>query len=159
MAATIKRLIDYHNEKALIEMPVDKRDKYRNVIPELNIPDELAASASVGVIFDDVEGLNFYSNFKIFMEVFEDSSLLINEEHKDIIIGYLRSDTISTLPFKKMVERYPENAARVFSHICNKQDWDNEKDFNNLMKKYKSSFLKRKPVPSFIPVRESITRE
>lgn len=151
LAETINRLIDYHNEKALIEMPEDKRDIYKNVNPELNVPDVLATEDSVGIIFDDVEGLNFYSNFKVFMETFEDPSLLSDEEHKDIVMGYLWSDTISTLPFKIMIERYPENAARVFSDIFNKVDWDNEKDFKLFMKKYKGSFLKRKPVPSVIP--------
>ncbi|MDI6894577.1 MAG: hypothetical protein QME70_08220 [Bacillota bacterium] len=69
-----------------------------------------------------------------------------------MVMRYLWSNSISPLPFRKVVERYPENARLVFGEIFGKDAWDNEKDLASLMRKYKGVFLKRKPLPGFIPV-------
>lgn len=101
--------------------------------PLIDFPEDLVGSEKVGVIMDETEGLNFYPGFHLFMAPFKDPELLADHKYRDAIIGYLESDTISTLPFRKMKERYPENSRRVFAILFNKENWDNEKDFNLLM--------------------------
>ena len=93
------------------------------------------------------------------MEPFKNPELIKDEECKEAILGYLWSDTISPLPFRKMVERYPENARKVFATLFKKRNWSNEKDFPALMRKYKGSFLKEKPKPTVIPAVQKMRYE
>jgi hypothetical protein len=66
-------------------------------------------------------------------------------------MGYLESEGISTLPFRKMVEKYPESSRQAFAVLFNKPNWDNDKDFNDLMEKHKSDFLRKEWVPTTLP--------
>ncbi|HHY94443.1 MAG TPA: hypothetical protein GX513_05470 [Firmicutes bacterium] len=71
---------------------------------------------------------------------------------------YLWSETISPLPFRKVVERYPESAQVVFQESFTKKSWDNEKDFPALMRRYKAAFLKKQQTPSIVPVADALAR-
>jgi hypothetical protein len=68
---------------------------------------------------------------------------LEDEDYRNVLMGYLNSGSITTLPFRKMVARYPEGSRTVFAALFNKPDWDNDEDFNELMEKHKSASLKR----------------
>ena|GEM_PF-6657051 len=120
-------------------------------IPKMQFPDALTCNKTVGLIFDEKEGLNFYPDFASFMAPFNDPKLLEAEEYREVIMGYLESDSISTLPFQKMVDKHPENSRIVFAVLFNKPTWDNDKDFNELMEKHKDAFLKKEWVPTTLP--------
>jgi len=124
LAATINRFVDlcYMNKETG---------------PMIDFPEDLTGRDTAGVIMDETEGLNFYPDFQLFMAPFNDPQLLADHRHRNTIMGYLESNTISTLPFRQMIEKYPENSRQVFAELFNKETWDNDKDFDLLMKKYK----------------------
>lgn len=141
----------YHLEKTLSGMHQEQKSKYEALAPKMQFPEALTSNDTVGLIFDEIEGLNFYPGFDLFMAPFKNPGLLDDEEYREVITGYLESDSISTLPFKKMVEKNPENARQVFDTLFNKPDWDNDKDFDELMKKHKETFLKKEWTPTTLP--------
>ena len=149
LVESMEGFINYSSKKALKDVSDDKKEQYRNIQPKLNFPEELTGSDTVGIIFDEIEGLNFYPDFQLFTALFSDPKLSTDEKYSNVIMGYLASDSISTLPFRKMIEMYPQNSQKVFASLFNKQNWSNEKDFDILMKKHKGGFLKKKPEPMF----------
>ncbi|TEB05911.1 hypothetical protein Psch_02953 [Pelotomaculum schinkii] len=141
----------YHIEKTLHNMPEEKKSEYPAAAPKMEFPEALTRNDNVGLIFDEREGLNFYPGFESFMAPFKNPRLLEDEEHREVITGYLESDSISTLPFRKMVERYPESSRQAFAALFAKPNWDNDKDFHELMEKHKGAFLKKKWEPATLP--------
>jgi len=156
---TMEGFLTYYTEKTKSKLSESEKAKYAGLKSTLSVPEKLATADSAGVIFDETEGLKTYTDFKLFMETFKNPNLIKDEEYKEVIMGYLWSDTISPLPFRKMVERYPENARKVFATLFNKRNWSNEKDFPALMRKYKGAFLKEKPKPTVIPAVQKIRYE
>ena len=142
----------YTKSLALSRLPESEREKYKNIPFNGSYPDSLSEVDTVGIIFDEVEGINLYPHFDLFIAAFSNPSNLAKEEYREAVLGYLWSDTISPLPFKRMVEMYPENAGEVYKTLFKKDKWDNHKDFDNLMRKYKGRFLSAKERPCIIPV-------
>ena len=156
---TMEGFLTYYTEKAKSKLSESEKAKYAGFKSTLPVPEKLAIADSAGVIFDETEGLKTYTDFKLFMETFKNPDLIKDEEYKEVIMGYLWSDTISPLPFRKMVERYPENARKVFAALFNKRNWSNKKDFPALMRKYKGAFLKEKPKPTVFPAVQKMCSE
>lgn len=156
VAKIVEDFISYCNETSLSKMPENERVIYKNYELKSNIPEELTLQETVGIIFDEVEGLNFYPDFHKFIAPFKDPVLIADEECQEVIMGYLWSDTISTLPFKRMVELYPQNASKVFAKLLNHEGWNNNKDFDKLMQKYKGLFLKKKSKPGVVQVSQEM---
>jgi len=147
------RFIDFHNNKIMKDITDGEIKQDQSRIPELNFPPALTGSKKVGIIFDEIEGLNFYPDFQLFMPPFSiDPGLMEGEDYRQALMGYLESYTISPLPFMKMVAKYPDNASEVFARLFDKQDWDNERDLDILVMNYKKKFLLKEPVPMFVAV-------
>lgn len=141
----------YHLEKALCDMPEEKQSKYPAAAPKMQFPEALTRNDNVGLIFDEREGLNFYPDFESFTAPFKNPQLLEDEGYREVIMGYLESDSISTLPFRKMVEREPDSSRQAFAVLFSKPKWDNDKDFNELIEKHKGAFLKKAWAPTTLP--------
>jgi len=156
---TIQGFLTHCNEKEKSKLSKSEKAKCKSFKLNFSVTEDLAEADTVGVIFDKTGGFNFYTNFKLFMEPFQTPDLIKQEEYKETILGYLWSDSISPLPFKKMVERYPENARKVFAFLFNKPNWSNERDFPALMKKHKGLFLKEKPRPTVFPAMQKMLEE
>ncbi len=152
VAETLGSFFEWWNRRVLRRMSPEDRRKRRKegFCPRMRIPEALSSCETVGLISDPEGGLNLYCEFGEFLRVFADPGSVSPEEHRDIVMQYLWSDSISPLPFRKVVERHPENARLVFGELFKKKPWDNEKDLPTLMRRYKGAFLKRRPRPSFI---------
>ena len=156
---TIQGFLTHCNEKEKSKLSESEKAKYASLELNFQVTDELIEADTVGVIFDKREGFNLYTNFRLFTEPFQTPELIKHEDYKETILGYLWSDSISPLPFNKMVERYPENARKVFASLFNKPNWSNERDLPALMKKYKGLFLNKDPVPTVFPEVQKILEE
>lgn len=151
LGETFDAFNQFYMEQALSGMPQDKKGKYQASAPKMQFPEALTQNDNIGLIFDEQEGLNFYPDFESFMAPFKNPGLLKVNGYKDVIKGYLASDSISTLPFRKMAEKYPEGSRQVYAFLFDKPDWDNEKDFNKLMEKHKQAFLNKVWEPTTQP--------
>lgn len=132
------------------------REKYgvHPELPVINFPHEVTQLEEVGIVYDLVEGLNLFPWYGIFCEIFRNSDFKDIPGYKECVVEYLKSDSISTLPFKKAVRKYPQNFSNVFKDILNRKRFNIPDDFNKLMEKYKSSFINRDLEPSVIPMPE-----
>ncbi|MEZ7891592.1 MAG: hypothetical protein QMC67_07580 [Candidatus Wallbacteria bacterium] len=112
---------------------------------------------SVGIIYDQKEGINFYPDFRKFEALFSldnEETLEGDAKENDIIIEYLKNENISALPFKKMFEKYPDNFAFKMSSFfdVSPEKIKTSEDFDKHMTPFKSFFYKTIPMPSILPV-------
>ncbi|MFN4151047.1 MAG: hypothetical protein ACK4IX_08880, partial [Candidatus Sericytochromatia bacterium] len=76
--------------------------------------------------------------------------------YKQCILQFLKSETISTLPFKRAVKDFPENSVSVFKDVLNRKNFELPEDFVKLMYKYKKAVMLKASEPSLIPIPEKI---
>jgi hypothetical protein len=132
------------------------REKYGTYpeLPIIDLPKEILELGDVGVLYDRVEGLNFLPWYGIFIEIFKNENFQEIPGYKECVLNYLKSETISTLPFKKVLKKYPENTIVVLKDVLNKKKFELPEDFNKLMQKYKKSIILSSNEPSVIPMPE-----
>ena len=116
-------------------------------------PRELLRARNVGVLFDPVEGMFLLPEYGTFRRIFVEPDFQQIPGWRELIYDYLKEDDVPPLPFKRMVERYPEGARRVFKTALNRRRFNLKRDFPKLMRRYKQSWLEKEPVPTVIPFR------
>ena len=136
------------------------REKYGVEPPELDfaLPPDVTEAATVGVIYDEVEGLNFYRDFGLFEETFRSPELAAEPEHREIILTYLEEPSISPLPFRRLAARDPARASQVFKLVLGRKRFSWERDGETILKRYKSSHYQRPMLPSVTPLSDRLTR-
>jgi hypothetical protein len=86
-------------------------------VPEADLPADLSEADTVGVVYDEVEGNYFWADFGVVRETFADPALAARRRHREAVLGYLESPTISPLAFRRLAEPDPERASRVFRRV------------------------------------------
>ena len=90
-----ERLNDYYRhrqEAALARQPARRRPRHvvSVDVPALELPPELADADTIGVIYDDTDGLNFYNEYGMLRDLFADPALAADKRYADVLRGYLR---------------------------------------------------------------------
>jgi hypothetical protein len=75
------------------------------------VPGDLASAPAVAVICDETEGLMFLASFGLVREAFENPGLAADRENRQAVLGYLKADSISALPFRRLAGRIPPGPA------------------------------------------------
>ncbi|WP_282685948.1 MULTISPECIES: hypothetical protein [unclassified Streptomyces] len=86
-------------------------------LPFFELPSELADSDTVGVIYDQVDGLNFYADYGMLRDLFADPALTGRRRHQDLLRTYLREESITPLPIRRLAAAHPETADEVFRNL------------------------------------------
>lgn len=127
-------------------------------MPDLGeLPADLCEADTVGVIYDEVEGLNYFANFGLVQQAFADPELAADREHRRAVLGYLKEPSISPLPLRRLAEPDPARASRVFRQVLRQPGFSWERDGEALLRRYKASWFERPVVPSVVPVRSELT--
>jgi hypothetical protein len=138
-------------EAALAAYPGCRRP--RNVpgvdIPAVGIPAELAGARTVGVIYDEIDGLNFYNEYGMLRDLFADPALASDTRYGQVLRGYLRAESIGPLPFRRLAAAYPETADAVFRKILRKPDFTWAEHGEALLRRRKPWYYEREPWPGF----------
>lgn len=121
-------------------------------LPEWNFPDDLAEAETVGVIYDEVEGLNFFPDFGLVEETFTRPELAKDDAHREAMLGYLKSTGIIPLPLRRLAERDPGQATRVFQLVLDDPDFVWDRDGEAMLRRYKAEHFERKPRPCITPI-------
>jgi hypothetical protein len=124
-------------------------------LPRLETPD-LAEAATVGVIYDDVEGLSFFAEFGLVQEAFDDPSLVLEPRHRDIVRGYLTDDSVSPLPFRRLADTDPDRAGQVFARLLNKPSFSWPRDGEALLRSVKADYFASTPIPRITPLNKRL---
>ena len=115
------------------------------------------AAETVGVIFDEVDGLNFFTGFGEVADVFANPALAARREHRQAVLAYLQEPSISPLPFRRLAEQDAGRASQVFQRMLKQRDFSWERDGEALLRRYKRSFFEQPVLPSLTVVNDPAT--
>jgi len=120
--------------------------------PAFSVPGDLASAPTVALAYDETEGLMFLANFVLVHEAFEDPGLAANPEHRQAVLGYLKADSISALPFRRLAGADTGRASQLFQHLLKKPGFSWERDGEALLRKHKPWCFEANPLPPVTPL-------
>jgi hypothetical protein len=143
-------------EKALagLDKKAAQRARATGPTPEEmgRLPEELLQSESVGLVYDEAEGLNYYADFGRLDALFADPALTRDRASLTQLREYLGDESVSPLAIRRLVERHPQSADTVFRTLLRKPDFRWERDGEELLRRRKKSFFDHEPMPSITPI-------
>lgn len=120
------------------------------------LSDDLLGADSVAIVYDEVEGLTLYRDFGHLDALLADPTLAKDRTRLAQMRDYLNDDSISPLAFRRLAERHPDGADRVFQALLRKPGFSWERDGENLLRRRKKSFFDREPTPSIAVIGERL---
>jgi hypothetical protein len=126
--------------------------------PAFSVPGELASAPTVALSCDETEGLMFLANFVLVREAFENPGLATDSEHRQAVLGYLKADSISALPFRRLAGADTARASQLFQHLLNKPGFSWERDGEALLRKHKPWCFGAKPQPPVTPLSSELAK-
>jgi hypothetical protein len=121
-------------------------------IRESDLPPQLMEAETVGVVYDEVDGMNYFPEFGLVEEAFASPELIAKPRYREAVQNYLRSPGIIPLPLRLLAERDPEKASRLFQKLLKKPRFSWERDGEKLLRRYKPEYYAKPVLPSVIPV-------
>jgi hypothetical protein len=122
------------------------------------LPPALTGGETVGVIYDQEDGLSFWPDLGLLDEAFANPDLVARGKHRRAVLSYLDSPGISPVPLRRLAERDPARASRVFAQVLKRPTFSWERDGDALLRERKVSYFVQPPIPSIIPLSDRLTR-
>jgi hypothetical protein len=116
-------------------------------VPAFELPPGLADAGTVGIIFDDVDGLNFYPEYGMLRDLFGNPALAADKRYADALRGYLGSETIAPMPLRRLAAAHPDTVDAVFRKILRRRDFTWAEHGEALMRRRKAWYYRREPRP------------
>lgn len=159
-----KLLTEHHRrrlDKALAGLTGKAAQRARNTGPtpeEMGrLPEEMLEVESVGLVYDEVEGLNYYADFGRLDALFADPGLGRDRTYLTQLREYLGDDSVHPMVIRRLAARHPEGTDLVFRALLRKPGFCWERDGEQLLRRRKKSFYDREPMPSITPVGDRLT--
>lgn len=116
-------------------------------LPFFELPGELTDSDSIGVIYDEVDGLNFYADYGMLRELFANPALAGRRQHQDLLRTYLREESIAPLPIRRLAAAHPETTDAVFRKLLRKPGFTWSEHGEALLRRRKPWYYTNEPRP------------
>ena len=139
-----------HRQQAALAAHPERR-KPRRVpdtdLPPFEFPAELADADTIGLIYDEIDGLNFYNDYGMLRELFADPALAADKRYSDVLRGYLGADTVGPLPIRRVAVAHPETADAVFRKVLRKPGFTWADHGEALLRRRKAWYYDHEPRP------------
>jgi hypothetical protein len=126
--------------------------------PAFRVPGDLASAPTVAFVCDETEGLMFLANFGLVQEAFENPGLDADREHQEAVLGYLKADSISALPFRRLAGADTARASQLFQRLLKEPGFRWERDGEALLRKHKPWCFGAKPQPPVTPLSSELAK-
>lgn len=136
------------------------RDGTGEEAPEPFFPfdeDDLVDVETVGMLYEEIEGISFVKDYDRLLEVFADPRLVRRRAGKMIVTDYLKGEELGPAPLRRAAQADPAKADRVFSLLLGRKDFSWERDGEALLRRYKPSWFETEPRPRQIPFNDRLT--
>jgi len=121
-------------------------------VPALKLPAEIADAGTIGVIYDEIDGLNFYNEYGMLRDLFADPALASDKRYADVLRGYLRAETIGPLPLRRAAAAYPQTVDAVFRKILRQPHFTWAEHGEALLRRRKPWYYEHEPLPNSIVI-------
>ena len=116
-------------------------------VPAFEFPPGLADADTIGIIYDETDGLNFYPEYGVLRDLFGDPALAADKRYADALRGYLQSQTIAPLPLQRLAAAHPDTVDAVFRKILRRRDFTWAEHGEALMRRRKAWYYQHEPRP------------
>lgn len=114
-------------------------------LPKMDLPESVLQSKDVGMLCDPVEGISFLIDYRQFIAVFRyPEQHLGKEETENLVLGYLESDSISDVPFRRVAREFPHNFNKVISYYRDQEGFFSDQ-IDDLMMEFKPETFDKLP--------------
>lgn len=124
--------------------------------PAFELPAELADSDTVGVIYDEVDGLNFYADYGMLRDLFAEPALAGRRPYQDVLRAYLREESIAPLPIRRLAAAHPETVDAVFRKLLRKPGFTWGEHGEELLRRRKPWYYESEPHPGVSVIGERL---
>jgi hypothetical protein len=157
-----ERLNAYYRQRqeaALAAHPQRRRPRH---VPSMDLiafdlPAELADADTIGIIYDETDGLNFYNEYGMLRDLFADPALAADKRYSQVLRGYLEADSIGPLPFRRLAAAFPQTVDAVFRKILHKPDFTWAGHGEALLRRRKPWYYEREPRPGISVIGTRLT--
>jgi hypothetical protein len=151
-AESAERLDAYyrHRRQAVLAAHPERRRPRRGHdtdLPPVEWPAELAEADTIGLIYDEIDGLNFYNDYGMLRELFADPALAADKRYSDVLRGYLESDSVAPLPIRRLAGAHPGTADAVFRKVLRKPGFTWADHGEALLRRRKAWYYEHEPRP------------
>jgi hypothetical protein len=151
-AEAAERLDAYyrHRRQAVLAAHPEQRKPKRGSdtdLPPVEFPAELADADTIGLIYDEIDGLNFYNDYGMLRELFADPALAADKRYSDVLRGYLGAETVGPLPIRRLAVAHPETADAVFRKVLRKPSFTWADHGEALLRRRKPWYYEQEPRP------------
>ncbi|MEY9938052.1 hypothetical protein [Streptacidiphilus sp. MAP5-3] len=149
----------HRQEATIAQLPERARSRRLPSLgmPFFELPQELAEADTVGVIYDDIDGLNFYADYGMLQELFADPNLTGRKQHQDLLRTYLREESIAPLPIRRLAAAHPETADAVFRKLLRKPGFTWSEHGEDLLRRRKPWYYVQEPRPGVSVIGERLS--
>jgi hypothetical protein len=127
-------------------------------VPEVQLPQDLYEAKTVGLLFDEVDGLNFLREFGQVEEAFADPAFADEPEHREMVLSYLQDASIAPGVLRRLADRDPQRATQVFRRVLQRPRFVWDRDGEALLRRHKAEYFAHPVLPSVTPISESLAR-
>jgi hypothetical protein len=140
----------HRQEAAIAARPAGRRppDIPAVDVPAFEFPPELAGADTVGVIYDEVDGLNFYNEYGMLRELFAEPALASDQRYADVVHGYLRAETIGPLPLRRLAAAHVQTVDAAFRQILRQPHFTWAEHGEALLRRRKPWYYEHEPRPN-----------
>jgi hypothetical protein len=120
--------------------------------PFFAFPEQMLTLDTIGVIYDETDGMSLLPDFGMLEELFADPSLLAaSPRYGEALLGYLDSDSIYPNPLRRLAAAHPDTVDEVYRTVLRKPAFTWAKQGELLLRKRKPWYFKRPPHPKVSP--------
>ena len=116
-------------------------------IPAFDLPADLADADTIGIIYDETDGLNFYNDYGMLRDLFGDPALAADKRYSQVLRGYLGADSVGPLPFRRLAAAFPQSVDAVFRKVLRKPGFSWAEHGEALLRRRKPWYYEREPRP------------
>lgn len=139
-----------HRQEAALARHSERR-RPRNIpgldVPAFELPAEVADAETIGIIYDEIDGLNFYKEYGMLRDLFADPALPADKRYSRALQGCLGSETIGPLPFRRLAAAHPKTVDAVFRKVLRKPNFTWAEHGEALLRRRKPWYYEREPRP------------
>ena len=126
-------------------------------MPHIELAPSIRRAATAGILCDSKWGTNIFVDYGVLDELFAHPTRLKRSLPREVLVGYLRSESVSPQPFEHLARRYPQGANEVFAALLHKPEFDWERDGQAVLEAMKPRYYEREPLPDVTVLSERIS--
>jgi hypothetical protein len=120
------------------------------------LPSDLTDAETVGLIYDETDGLGFYAEFGLVEEAFANPDLLRRRRWREQTLSYLEDDSVEPMVLRRLADRDPDRASVVFRRLLKRPRFDWNRDGEGLLREVKPGYFNRPPRLRVSPLSERL---